>query len=136
MNINAEIDHCLGLSFYDLQDYAGHNYQLLYRHIEGKNPDKANTLLIGTIFTCIAANGKLTDKEYDFIAQFVGGYSRQEAFEVASEFFCDEARDTVRSLLEHLPYDMKEAYVKLCIAVLSVDKRFDGEEVAFLEDIL
>ncbi len=137
MNVNAIINHCLDLSFYRLQDFAGENYKKVYAHIQKTNGgEKANTVLIGTIFTCVASNGKFSDREWDFISSFVGGYTYDEAFSVAGEFYNDEALDTVKGLANLFPYDVREAFVSMCIAVLAVDGRVDGAEVDFLRTIL
>lgn len=137
MNVNAIIDHCLGLGFFDLQNYAGANYQTVYYHIRNNHPGtNANDLLIPTIFTCVAANGSLSESETDFIIQFIGGYTRDQAFETAGEFYCEEAQNIVRELCRTFPANVYEAFVSLCIAVLCVDKRLDGDEVAFLKTLL
>ena len=137
MNINSVIDYCLGLSFYDLQDYAGENYKKVYNHICAKHDsEKANTLLIGSIFTCIASDGKLSEAEWNFISQFIGGYTYDEALSVAGEFYNDEAQSVTKELGLLFYDDIRDAYLALCIAVLAVDKRLDGAEVDYLKKIL
>lgn len=137
MNVNSEINYCLGLSFYSLQNYAGENYKKVYDYMSANyDGEKVNTLLIGSIFTCIASDGKLSDSEWNFIASFIGGYSYDEAFEVAGEFYNDEAQRIVRELLGMFQREIAEAFVKLCVAVLCVDKKIDGKEADFLENIL
>lgn len=136
MNVNLEINYCKGLSLYKLQDYAGENYKIVYNHIENKNPGNANTLLIGTIFTCVASDGKLSDTEWNFIAQFIGGYTYDEAFKVASEFYNSEAQKIIKDLYDLFPANVKDAYLKLCIAVLCVDGKIDSKESTLLNSIL
>jgi len=136
MNVNLEINYCKGLSLYKLQDYAGKNYKIVYNHIENKNPGNANTLLIGTIFTCVASDGKLSDTEWNFIAQFIGGYTYDEAFKVASEFYNSEAQKVIKDLYDLFPANVKDAYLKLCIAVLCVDGKIDSKESTLLNSIL
>lgn len=136
MNVNHEINYCKGLSLFKLQDYAGENYKIVYNHIENKNPGNANTLLIGTIFTCVASDGKLSDTEWNFIAQFIGGYTYDEAFKVASEFYNSEAQKVIKDLYNLFPANVKDAYLKLCIAVLCVDGKIDSKESTLLNSIL
>ena len=137
MNVNSVIDYCLGLSFFDLQNYAGQNYNKVYAHItksyEGK---KADTLLIGSIFTCISSDGKLSSAEWDFIKQFIGGYTYDEALASAGEFYCQEAQDIVKELGAMFPSDVRDAFLSICIAVLCVDKRLTDKEVDYLKYIL
>ena len=137
MHVNYLINYCVNLSYYDLEDFAGENYKKVYYYIAERNDgEKANTLLIGTIFTCVASDGKLTEKEWKFISSFIGGYTYDEAFSVASEFYNDQAQDTVRGLVDVFPSDIAEAFISLCIAVLSVDGRVEGKEVDFLRTLL
>ena len=137
MNINSVIDYCVDLSFYDLQNYAGENYKKVYAYISQKHGgEQANTLLIGCIFTCIACDGKLSDKEWDFIAQFIGGYTYDKALSVAGEFYCDEAQSVTKELGAVFPSDIRDAFLCLCIAVLCVDKRLNDAEVDLLKKIL
>lgn len=136
MNVNQIIDYCIDLDFYPLQNYAGKNFNVVYDHVKNNTTVKPNDLLIPTIFTCIAANGRFSEREWDFVAHFIGNYSYNEAFDMASEFNCQQARDIVKGLVEKLPANVSEALVCMCIAVLCVDKRLDGEEVAFLRTLL
>lgn len=136
MRINDVIRHCKTLSFYDLQDFAGENYNVVYNHIKATSDSNPNTLLVGTIFTCIATDGKLSEKEWNFIAQFVGGYSYDEALDVAGEYFNYEAQELVQKLATYFPGSVRESFVKLCVAVMTVDNRVTDEELIFLETLL
>ena len=136
MNPRKVAEQCMNLSFFQLQDFAGKNYNKVYEYIEARDPGNANKLLIPTIFTCIASNGRLSDREWDFIKQFIGGYTYDEALDTAGEFYHEDAQNIVRELVACFPMDIKEAYLSLCIAVLAVDERFDGAEVDFLNSLL
>ena len=137
MNIKDTLNYCLGLSYRDLENFAGNNYVQVYNYMKRDyDGEKVNTLLIGSIFTCVAADGKFNDGEWKFISSFIGGYSYDEAYAVAGEFYNNEAQSIVRDLLGLFPYEIKEAFVKLCLAVLAVDKRIADNEIAFLNNIL
>ena len=136
MNPRSVAKYCTGLTFFQLQNFAGENYNKVYNYIESIKKGKATTLLVGSIFTCIASDGKLSKKEWDFIKQFIGGYSYDKALETAGEFYCEDARRTTKQFVEMLPMDIKEAYLSLCIAVLAVDEHFDENEVDFLNWII
>ena len=125
------------LSYRDLENFAGANYLTVYNYMASSyDGEKVNTLLIGSILTCIAADGKLSDNEWKFISSFIGGYTYDEAFAVAGEFYNDKAQGVVRDLLGMFPNDIKKAYISLCLAVLAVDKRVDDYEFEFLNAIL
>ena len=137
MNINSTIDYCMGLSHFELQNFAGGNYQKVYNHIASRHDgEKANTLLIGSIFTCIASDGKLSEAEWQFILQFIGGYTYDEALSTAGEFYNGEAQNIVKELGTMFPSDIRDAFLCICIAVLCVDKRLNDAEVDFLKKVL
>lgn len=137
MDINAVINRCLGMDYYTLQDFAGENYKKVYYYISEKHSgEKANTILIGSIFTCVASDGKFSDGEWEFISKFIGGYSYDEALKVAGEFYNGEAQNITRDLLRVFPADVQEAYLSVCVAVLTVDKRLSDREVGFLNYVL
>lgn len=137
MNVQSIINYCTNLSYRDLENFAGENYLTVYNYMKRNyDGEKVNTLLIGSIFTCVAADGKFNDDEWRFISSFIGGYSYDEAFAVAGEFYNDEAQDIVRQLVELFPSDVSEAFVSLCLAVLCVDGRVADYEHYFLNKIL
>jgi hypothetical protein len=137
MNVQSIINYCTNLGYRDLENFAGENYLTVYNYMtRNYDGEKVNTLLIGSIFTCVAADGKFNDAEWQFISSFIGGYSYEEAFSVAGEFYNDEAQDIVRQLVDLFPSDISEAFVSLCLAVLCVDGRVADYERYFLNKIL
>ena len=137
MNVQSIINHCLGLGYRDLENYAGENYVKVYNYIcKETTGENANTLLIGSILTCVASDGKLSDLETKFMQSFIGGYTYDSALNAASNFYNDEAQNIVKNLYNKFPSDVKEAYVKMCIAVLAVDKKIADYERCFLNKIL
>ena len=137
MNIQSTINYCIGLNYRDLENFAGQNYQKIYNTLKQKHAgEKINTVLIGSIFTCVASDGKLTDAETKFIQMFIGGYSYESAFDVAKQFYNAEAQDVVRGLYNSFSNELKDAYVNLCIAVLAVDKNVSDIEKSFLYSII
>ena len=136
MQINATIDHCLELNFYQLQDFAGQNYKKIYNYLKTQI-DQPGKTLISLIFTCIASDGKLEKEEWDFIVSFIGGYSFDEALETATKLYSSEARRLAKVFLYNMPtLELRESFVKLCIAILCVDRRFKQSELDFLESII
>ena len=136
MNVNSVINYCLGLSYYDLENFAGRNFMVVYDHVKATSRVNPNDVLIPTIFTCIASDGSLSEGEWKFIMTFIGGYSYDEALATAGEFYCEEAQEVVRNFIGAFPYDVREAYINMCLAVLSVDGRISNYETCFLNNIL
>lgn len=134
-NVEQIVEYCLGLSYNSLEEYAGKNYLKVYEHMTSTyDKEKTNTLLIGSIFTCIAIDRKLSDKEWKFVSSFIGGYTYDEAVNLSSEFKSFEAQDVVKGLVRFYPDEIKEAYIKMCVAVLAVDKRVSDKELKFIKE--
>ena len=136
MNVNSIINHCLSLSYYDLENFAGRNLMVVYDHVKATSRVNPNDVLIPTLFTCIASDGALSEGEWRFIKTFIGGYSYDEALATAGEFYCAEAQDVVRKFIEAFPQNVKEAYITMCLAVLAVDGRISNYEKSFLNFII
>ena len=139
MYINEIVVRCLNLSDEKLLELATENYKKVWDYIESlknvQDPKAQKTILIGTVFTCVATDGKLSDKEYRFILQVVGDYSRDEAIKLVEDFNCEETRTVMRDFVRKLPEEIKEAYVALCVATLACDKRLKNKELKFLSFI-
>ncbi len=137
MNIYSEMSYCQGLSYFAKEHYAGDNYQKVYYYVKNNYSDiNPNDLLIPTIFTCIALDGKLSENEWKFVASFIGGYSYDEAFSVAGEFYCEEAKEIVKKLTREFTGEIREAFIKVCIAVICVDDTVRDAEVSFIESLV
>ena len=137
MNVNSVINHCLRLSRYGLENFAGENFSKVYYYLEKIHPgEEVNQVLVSSIFTCIAADGKISESEWKFIASFVGGYTYDEAFRMAGSFYSASAQSSVREVCGFLPTEILEAFLSLCIAVLAVDGKVEGSEISFLRSLL
>ena len=138
MNVNAIISHCSGLSKYQLEDFVGNNYMVVYRYIESLKGYKytPNEVLLPVMFTCIAADGKFSEGEWEFVASFMGRYSYDEAYKEAEMHYSDWAQDIVRKYVGMFPSDVSDAFVKMCIGVLCADCRVDSYESTFLSKII
>ena len=133
MNVEHTVKYCLCLPYPSLENYARINYKTVYDYLsKTQNKDTALKVVNGCIFTCVAVDGKLSNAETDIICNIMSGYNKNEVFEIASEFYNKEAQDIVKKLINYLPNDVKEAYVKMCIAVLAVDKNVSNIEKSFL----
>ena len=136
MNVSAIINHCKGLHYYDLERFAGENFNVVYDYIKNNHTSvKPNDVLVPTLFTCIAVDGVLHEEEWRFIMTFIGGYSYDEAKATAGAFYSDEAQSIVRKLVNSFPSYVSEAFVKMCIAVLCVDHQVDYIEKSFLNSL-
>ena len=138
MNVNGIINHCLGLSRYELEDFIGRNYMVVYNFIDNLKgySHTPNEVLLPVMFTCIATDGKFSEGEWNFVVSFMGRYSYEEARNEAEIHYADWAEDVVRKYVDMYPPEVSEAFVKMCIGVLCVDGRVDSYESTFLHKIL
>ena len=120
----------------ELVQFAKTHYAKVYGFItKNFDKEKGKTLMNGTIFTCIAVDGKLSTSESRFVRQFVGNYTDNEVLSIAGDFTAQQAKDVAQKLCGLFPDDIKESYISLCVAVLAVDKRFDSAEMAFINTL-
>lgn len=120
----------------ELVQFAKTHYNKVHDFItKNFDKEKGTILMNGTIFTCIAVDGKLGTSESRFVRQVVGNYTDDEVLAIASQFNVQEAKDTTKELYDVLPADIKESHISLCVAVLAVDKRFDSAEMAFINTL-
>ncbi len=129
MDIQQTIDYCLSLNYDKLEEFAKINYQKLYDYLKTKqSSERVKTVLEGSIFTFVSANGELADEEFKFIQNILGEYSYESLIEITKEYFSSDAQETARRLYSVLNEETKKAYINLCIAVLAVDKNIDISE--------
>ena len=137
MNIQSQVNYYLSLSYNELEQECGRNYQKVSNYILNRYTNiNPNHLLIGFIFTSIAADGKFSEKEWKFLKSFIGGYSYDDAHKIASDFYSNQARIKTKQVIECFTKDIKEAALKIILAVLCVDGRYNEEESSFLSYIL
>ncbi len=126
MNIQKTINFCLSLDYKNLKEFASQNYQKLYNFLKEKQSiERLNVVLSGSIFTCVSADGKVTDEEIKFIKDFVGEYSYESLTKMVDEYYAYDAQESIRMLYSVLNDEMKKVLTNLCVAVLTVDKDFD-----------
>ena len=137
MDVNSLVDHCLALSFDDLKDFAWQNYKKVETYIQKMSKKvEPYKLLVPSIYVCIAADGELADEEFEFIKQLLGKSSYIDALDKTAEFFGDQPQKNTKKLYDIFPLEIQEAYLRVCVAVLTVDRSFDQTEVDYLKKLL
>lgn len=136
MNYNSIIKYCLSLSYYDLQDYAENYFKIVSYYFQKNIDDKPYDVLIETIFTCIAVDGKLTNNEYDFIKTITNGYNFKTSLNIIDK--CNNLfyQDKVIQLANLFPDNVKDAFIKMCLAILCVDENVDKLETCFINRLI
>ena len=135
--IRKIISNCLEMSEEELFNFAKDNYDEVFYHVaERTSSEDAHGILVGTVFVAIAADSGFSESEYDFISQIDGSYSRESAKKLTAKFSGVYYQNKVKEIIDLFPYDIRLAFISLCIAVLSVDKNVDKKELAFIDRLL
>ena len=132
------IEHCKKLSMRKLVHFAKKNYKILYKYLSKRytHINDHSDLLLGTLYICISANGKLAWSEWEFVGNFVKDFTYEKGKAIVEVFDKEEGRQMARDAISVLPEDMKQAYLNLCIAILCADGRIDKLEKDFLNSLI
>ena len=133
--MNSVINYCLGLGYYDLENFAGKNFLVVYNYIKNNSRVNPNDVLIPTIFTCIASDGQLTSLEKKFVCDLFN----VDAATVDGIFksINSEIIRIVHEVFDSIPTDeVKAALLSFCACFLAVDERVTREEFAFLQKLI
>ncbi len=142
MNANEIIKYCMGLSERELVKFAKENYKIVFDYLRVKADEKkARVLINGCIVTCVSVDGRFTQEEWDFVKKVADGYATRtyaETKSIIQEFYndIDEAGRVTSELTRYFPQEVKDAQIKLCLAVASVDKNVERKEADLLNRIL
>lgn len=98
---------------------------------DGKNA------IIALFATSLAVDGKLTDLEYKFVCDVLGGdFTYDEVKDIVQIHYNDEMIEAINGLADSCPTDLKSKLVVLCGAFLAVDETISRDEVAFIIKLL
>ena len=142
MNANEIIKYCMGLSERELVKFAKENYKIVFDYLKVKADEKkARVLINGCIVTCISIDGRFTQEEWNFVKKVADGYATrtyEETKAIIQEFYDDkdEASRVTSELPRYFTPEVREAQIKLCLAVASVDKNVERNEADLLNRIL
>ena len=137
MTVREMIDMCLDMSRSELENFAGRYFNTVYNYLSEQVGSKlAMRGMKIAIFSALAADGDLSDAEYEFVRSFLGGYSYSQAWEEVDMAQSRELRNEIHTMICRLPSSPRAAFQAMSIAILCVDKRVYGEEVDYLENYL
>ena len=137
MTVREMIDMCLGMSRSELENFAGRYFNTVYNYLSAQvGSSLAMRGMKIAIFSALAADGDLSDAEYEFVRSFLGGYSYSDAWQEVDMAQSRELRDEIHTMICRLPSSPRAAFQAMSIAILCVDKRIYGEEVDYLENYL
>ena len=134
MGLNEVLQDYVNLSYGELLSVAAHAAKTVIPFFNSAVEDGDGAIFtISFIGVSLASDGQLTEGEWKFIASFIGRYSYNEALALAGEFYSSEAQEVVKKFIQSFPSEVRDAYIKMCIAVMCVDKRINNGEASFLD---
>lgn len=132
-----------------LQDYVNLSYDQLLR-IAKNNFDKiapffakiapdgnAAKYLVPIIGAALAVDGRVSQLEYRFINDLLGGgLNYEDVKAVAQNNYNDDAMDYTDKVVDLLSGDERTALLALCLCIMAVDETISREEVAFIKRLI
>jgi len=98
---------------------------------------QGSKVIVMFIGTSLAVDGKLSELEYKFVCDVLGGkFTYDEVKQLASAHYSDQMFNTIDELVDSCPSDLKAALITFCCCFLSVDQTISREEVAFVQKLL
>ena len=138
-DLQGAASYCAKLSPAALKRYAKPRYRKVWsfvRTLKDVSEETADIMLSGSVLTCLALEGGLTEREWRFISDFLPEkytHSYSEAQHIALEFHDSEAQKITAEFASVLPADLGVEFAELCIAALASDGRVSSTELAFLK---
>ena len=94
---------------------------------------QGSKLIIAFIGTSLAIDGKLSELEYRFVCDVLGGqFSYDEVKNLASTHYSGDMINAIDGLVDSAPVELKSALITFCCCFLAVDETISREEVAFV----
>ena len=122
MTFNELMQKYVNCSYDELVSKAKNDLSILFPVFEKVTEGKSADILLPSIFTCLAADGKITVLEVRFMEDVLGErLSFDEAKRLVSGFYSDEAQNVLDQLIDNIGPDLKVVLLELCICAMAVD---------------
>lgn len=137
MTFNELMQKYVNCSYDELVSKAKNDLSMLFPVFEKVTEGKSADILLPSIFTCLAADGKITALEVRFMEDILGErLPFDEAKRLVSGFYSDEAQNALDQLIDNIGPDLKVVLLELCICVMAVDETLDKSELAFIAKLI
>ncbi len=137
MTFNELMQKYVNCSYDELVSKAKNDLSILFPVFEKVTEGKSADILLPSIFTCLAADGKITVLEVRFMEDVLGErLSFDEAKRLVSGFYSDEAQNVLDQLIDNIGPDLKVVLLELCICAMAVDETLDKSELAFIAKLI
>lgn len=104
---------------------------------EALGEGKGSQCIVHIFATCLAVDGKLTAKEYQFVKDiYRNQVTDQDIEDLASSHYSYDIMEEVNKIVDACDHHTKASLLTLCTCFLAVDETISREEVAFLNILL
>lgn len=103
----------------------------------GGDSDKVASVFFGFIAISLAADGKLSQKEYEFVRDVMqADYTYDEVMEIAKTGLDGEWASALDELIDNLPGEMKSKAILLCCTFMAADETISRDEVKLIYKLM
>ena len=93
--------------------------------------------IVALFATALAVDGKLSDLEYKFVCDVLGGdFTYDEVKALVQGHYSDDMIAAVDGLVDSCPKELKSKLLVLCCTFLAVDETINRDEVAFVVKLI
>lgn len=98
---------------------------------------QGSKFVVTFIGTSLAVDGKLSDLEYKFVCDVLGGgFTYDEVKQLAGAHYNADIINAIDGLVDACSVELKSALITFCCCFLAVDETISREEVAFVQKLL
>lgn len=125
----------VNLDYSDLLSTAKRSFAKIIPACEAVDQENKGFLMVTSIFlAALAADGKMSSKEAQFISDLLGLDLKQ--IEQFNSLYNSNMEELVDKFADSLNSNLKAEVITLCLCIASVDEKISREENAFLQKLL
>ena len=136
--LNELLQDYVNLSYDDLLQIANRNFNKIApffaRLSDDGNPAKYIVPIVGA---ALAVDGKLSQLEYKFINDLLGGgLSYDAVLQLANNNYNTSSMEYTDKVVDALNGEERTALLALCLCIMAVDETISREEVSFIKRLI
>ena len=136
--LNELLQDYVNLSYNQLLNIANRNFEKIAPFFSRLAPDgNCAKYLVPILGAALAVDGKLSQLEYRFMNDFLGGgLSYDDVLQLAQDNYNAAAMEYTDKVVDALSGDERTALLSLCLCIMAVDETISREEVAFIKKLI
>lgn len=136
--LNELLQDYVNLSYNQLLNIANDSFAKIAPFFSKLSPDgNCAQYLIPILGAALAVDGKLSQLEYRFMNDFLGGgMEYDDILQLAQDNYNENAMTYTDRVVDALSGDERTALLCLCLCIMAVDETISREEVAFIKRLI